>query len=174
MFGQSLPSDASLSHHRTGSGYCSRIRNEGRSAQHPRPRKPRATYAPSRARPEDLTQRVAGLVLPGTYVQPGQQDGVVVASPVLPRQPRLPLAEAAEGVVRVMSQYEPRLGRVPTRTERGHVRRQLMSERPGRTRVGSRPRVTDGNTEKACCVKPAQVRCRHAPVARSVQTGATY
>lgn len=47
------------------------------------------------ARPRGLTQRVAGLVLPGADVQPGQQDGVVVASPVLPRQPGLPLAEAA-------------------------------------------------------------------------------
>lgn len=44
---------------------------------------------------EGLTQGVTRLILPGTYVQTRQQDGMVVACAVSAHQPRLPLAEAA-------------------------------------------------------------------------------
>lgn len=49
-----------------------------------------------------LTEGVAGLVLPGADVQPGQENSVVVSFPAFPHQAGLPLTEAVEGLVGVM------------------------------------------------------------------------
>ena len=48
---------------------------------------------------EVCTQSVTGLVLPGTDVQAGEQDGVVVVPALPASQGRLPLAETVQRVV---------------------------------------------------------------------------
>ena len=57
-----------------------------------------------------LTQRVAGVVLPGADVEAGEQDGVVVAPPPPAPQARLPLAEAVQGVVGMVVDHQTVLG----------------------------------------------------------------
>lgn len=75
------------------------------------PQKVHSTCVLSAARPEDLTQSVTGLILPGADVQAGEQDGVVVASPIFPHQAGLPLAEAVQGAVRMVADDKPWLRR---------------------------------------------------------------
>lgn len=64
-----------------------------------------------------ITQGVAGLILPRTYVQSCEENSVVVPFTTFPHQTWLPLTETVEGMVSMVIDGQAQLGRKDTEQE---------------------------------------------------------